>query len=183
MFRATPTARLIVALVAVTVASIWAIPNAQAGGGPPRSIHFDLEAVYVNCVDDEVDEPGIDGGALVRVRLTNNSPEDVVVADGSWRVVADGVTLVSGEYLTPADLQIDATWEQVVHIPGDTGPAWFATTVDVTGAGGTSTFGIDPSLGLPGDCPQPEEDEATTTTEPTPEAVDDIVVTRPRFTG
>ena len=176
--------RVLFALVAATLASLWSIPAVQAGGGPPPAINFDVEAVYINCVDDEVDEPGIDGDALVRVRVTNNSAQDVEVTDGSWRVVSDGVTHAFDSFITPADLAAGATWEQVVRIPGDTGPAAFAAMVDVTNVFSTTTLALIPSLPVPGDCPQPDDSEETTTTiEPTPATVDDVVTVRPRFTG
>jgi hypothetical protein len=184
MFRTHRIALTAVLAAALLAVSVLSMPSAGAGGGPPRPIHFTLEAAYIGCVDDEVDEPGIDGDALVRVRLTNESPEEVVVDDGSWRVVAEGDTLAHGDFTTPADLPVDATWEQVVRIPGDTGAAWFTATVDVTGAGGTSTFGLEPSLGVPGDCPQPfdgPDDVTAETTTPTEPAPGDGV--KPRFTG
>jgi hypothetical protein len=177
--RARPFAAVLVALAA----TFATIPSAFAGGGPPPAGLFPVETVYINCVDDEVDEPGIDGDALVRVRVTNNDDEDVIVSDGSWSVAAEGETVAEGDYITPADLTVGATWEQVVRIPGDTGSAQFATSIDVTGAGGTITIVNDPELDVPGDCPQPDiSDETTPSTDPTtPPAAGDAV--RPRFTG
>jgi hypothetical protein len=172
----------VVALLAAVPLSIVAASAALAGGPPPPADGFELEAVYINCVDDEVDEPGIDGDALVRVRVTNNDDEDVTVSDGSWSVAAGGDTVTEGDYITPADLTMGATWEQVVRIPGDTGAAQFTTSIDITGAGGTITIVNEPELDVPGDCPQPDiSQETTPSTDPTTPAVDDAV--RPRFTG
>ena len=67
---------------------------------------------------------------------------------------------------------------ETVTVAGET------ATVDVTGAGGTSTFGLEPSLGVPGDCPQPfdgPDDVTAETTTPTEPAPGDGV--KPRFTG
>jgi hypothetical protein len=180
----TTLSRLGSTAIVALVATLGASPSAFAGGPPPSADAFSVETVYINCVDDEVDEPGIDGDALVRVRVTNNDDEDVEVSDGSWTVAADGETLAEGDYLTPADLTIGATWEQVVRIPGDTGPAAFATSIDITGAGGTITIVNEPPLEVPGNCPQPEgagEPEPSTDPTTTPPATDDAV--RPRFTG
>jgi len=178
----TRSIRLVFALIAAAAASLWAVPAVDAGGGPPPAGLFTVEAAYINCVDDEVDEPGIDGDALVRFRVTNNSAQDVVVSDGTWRVAANGDTLATGGFITPADLDIAATWEQVVRIPGGTGPAAFAAMVDVTGPGGTTTLSLLPSLDVPGDCPQPV-DETSTTSESVPPSTGDVVTARPRFTG
>jgi hypothetical protein len=71
-----------------------------------------------------------------------------------------------------------------VRIPGGTGPASFASTVEVTGPSGASTLLGHSVLEVPGDCPQPDgEPDETTTTEPTPPGADDVVRVRPRFTG
>lgn len=176
-------ARPIAALLAAAAATFAVIPSAFAGGAPPPPGLFPVETVYINCVDDEVDQPGIDGDALVRVRVTNNDDEDVVVSDGSWSVAVEGDVVAEGDYITPADLTIGAAWEQVVRIPGDTGAAQFATSIDITGVGGTITVGNEPELDVPGDCEQPDvTDETTPSTDPTvTPAADDAV--RPRFTG
>jgi hypothetical protein len=178
MSRIRPARLLIPAVAAAVVAFTWFAPSAVAGG-PPRENSFVFEIAYLGCVDDVVDEPGVDGRGLVRVALTNESLEDVVVDNGGWRVVAGGETVAQDDFPGPANLPIDGTWEQVVQIPGDTGPAAFSASVEVTGALGTSTFVFDP-LDVPGDCPQPGD--ATTTTEPTPSATDAARAT-PRLTG
>jgi hypothetical protein len=102
----------------------------------------------------------------------------VVVDGGSWQVVADGETVGEGDLVGGSELPIDGTWEQVVQIPGGTGPAVFSASIDVTGNGGTSTFDLDP-IDVPGDCPQPE---ASTTTEATMPAAE-AAPASPRFTG
>jgi hypothetical protein len=180
MSRPVLARSLLLGCLAAAVALIAGSTSAMAGGGPPRFNNFDFEATYLGCVDDEVDEPGIDGRALVRVRLTNNSPEDVTVDSGAWRLVVGATTVADGTLPGgPADLPIDATWERVVQIPGGTGPALFSISIEVTGAGGTSTFLLEPLLAVPGDCPQP--DDATTTTTAT--AAEQVERVAPRLTG
>jgi hypothetical protein len=181
---AAPT---VVALLAAAALSIGTASVALAGGPPPPADGFELEAVYINCVDDEVDEPGIDGDALVRVRLYNNSLGDVQVIAGPWAVVSEGVTLDEGTFIVPAAVDADAMWEQVVRIDGGTGAAWFEASVDVNNGFGTTTIELEPSLGVPGDCEQPDEPG-----EETPPPVEDTPATTatpgagqatPRFTG
>ncbi len=175
------------ALLAAVALSISTASVALAGGGPPRPPDYDFEAAYINCVDDEVDEPGIDGDALVRVRLVSDSPEDVTVEGGEWAVTVDGAILGEGEFIAPAALPMGATYEQVVRIPGGTGPALFRANVEISNAGGSTTLVLDPVLEVPGDCEQPEEpgDETPPPTDDTPAttATPGAGQATPRFTG
>lgn len=166
-------------LVTAWIASSAAI--AGAGGGPPRPIAFDLSATSLGCVDDVVDERGVDGRALVRIRITNVGPEDVTVDGGAWSVQADGVTVAEGTFTGPSELPIDGTYEQIVQIPGDTGPAKFLSRIDVSNEVGQSQFDFEP-LEVLGDCPQPEEPTTTTSAAEAP-PVAAAATASPRFTG
>lgn len=161
-------------------------PQASAGGGPPRLGHLFAEVDYLGCVDDEVDEPGIDGHALVRVRFHHDVMTTLEVSDGSWELNQEGVALASGSYAVPAEVEQGATWEQVVKIPGGTGAAWFRSSLEVSNPDfpGSTLVVLDP-LGVPGNCEQPG-DEVPPPTDPTPatdEEPSDVVRVTPRFTG
>lgn len=183
--------RILVFLTAAVVAVLGLSPQAGAGGGPPHPDILHFEAVFINCVDDEIDEPGVDGDALVRVRFTHDYAGSIEVVDGGWELNQDGTALASGSYVTPVMVESGATWEQVVVIPGGTGAAWFRSAIEVRYPGGmsTTTLVLDPALGVPGDCEQPGQEPAAepAPTDPAPTttsgAAPDLVRAVPRFTG
>jgi hypothetical protein len=182
MSRIHTSWRLVLAMTAFIAVFVTAMPDARAGG-PPREQNFVFDITYLGCVDDVVDEPGTDGRALVRLRLTNDSLEDVVVHDGAWRLVVDGSTVAQAAIPGPSNLPIDGTWESVVQIPGGSGPATFSAAVEVTGDLGTSTFAFQ-LLEVPGDCPQPVEPTTTTVATPSaPPPAAQASRAAPRFTG
>jgi hypothetical protein len=181
------TQRAAVAMMVAAAIFTGTTSSALAGGGPPRPENFDLEAVYINCVDDEVDEPGIDGDALVRVRLHNDSPEPVTVVSGDWGLTIGLEIVQQGTFIAPADLEAGATWEQVVRILGGTGPALFRGSVLVSNDVGQTLIVLDPAVAVPGDCEQPDVPEDETpppSDEPTPTTVaTGAGLATPRFTG
>jgi hypothetical protein len=177
------------AVAVLMAAAVWTgtVSSALAGGHAPRTEDFDLEAVYINCVDDEVDEPGIDGDALVRVRLHNDSPEAVTVVSGDWGLTIGLEIVQQGTFIAPADLEAGATWEQVVRILGGTGPALFRGSVLVSNDFGQTLIVLEPPVAVPGDCEQPDVPDDETpppSDEPTPTTVATAAgLATPRFTG
>ena len=86
-----------------------------------------------------------------------------------------------GAFTGPSDLPIDATYEQIVQIPGDIGPAKFLSRIDVSNLVGQSQFDLEP-IEVPGDCPQPEQPTTTTGAPEAPPAAA-AATASPRFTG
>ena len=178
------TKKPFVVVSALLLAMAWIASSAAtagAGGGPPRPIAFEVSASYLGCVDDVVDEPGIDGRGLLRIRITNVGPEDVTVDGGAWSLQVEGATVDDGTFTGPSELPIDGTYEQIVQIPGDTGPAKFLSRIDVSNEVGQSQLDLEP-VEVPGDCPQPE-DPTTTTSAPEAPPAAAATTASPRFTG